>query len=410
MKAPDRLSFPDIEERPERNRKPYRVRWFLNGREHNRSFTKRQQADRFRSELIATAAAGSSWDSASGLPAAASRDATQLHEWARSYLAARWGDLEPNTRRTEAWTLTYMVERSATPLDAAKRRLLLNWLSGEAAELPAPLVQWSRGVPALEALDRAALSRLLTAMRLGVRGKELRGRPASRQVAAMRRCLEEAERQGKVDGLSWPPMARPSRTKKSKIRATPTPHARTVLGAADAEKLLAEMTGTFRTMTAVGLYAGLRPSEIVTLEAGDIDLEARHIHVRRAWTGTGRQWGEEEEDRGLTKTATERFVPITDILLPTLSGLPKSGPLFLSGGGKAPDLANWRRSLRGAAERAEIRVITPYECRHFFISHLARRIPIADAAAIAGNSPEVLVKTYVHPVEGATTDISKLFS
>ena len=223
----------------------------------------------------------------------------------------------------------------------------------------------------------------------------------------MRRCLNEAVRRGEVAVLDWPPAERASRTKKAKARQASS--TRTVMSLTNAAALLSSLSGTYRTMTAIALYAGLRPGEVVALEGSDVDLKHRLLHVRRAWNGSGAAWGSEDEDLGATKTSVERVVPIAKALLPYLADLP-AGPLFRTASGHRPTQSNWRRALRGAATRAGVPAPTPYECRHFFVSHLVRQVSIATAARLAGHSPEVLVKHYLHEVEGPTPDLANLFA
>ncbi len=404
MRLLDKVTGPHVGERTDRPG-VWRARWRVNGTPHNRDFPSETTAQDFAADVRRAVRNGANWDYRSGLPATAVRGDTPLHEWVRTYLADRWDSLTPNSRRTDAWTLTYMVERATAPLDQHGRRALLDWLIGT-HDLPNALTRWTRGVPSLGDLDRATLYRLEAAMRRGVGGQELAGRLASRQVATMRRCLNEAARRGEVAVLDWPPAKRASRTKKAKARQVSS--ARTVMSLTDAAALLRSLSGTYRTMTAIALYAGLRPGEVVALEGGDVDVEHRFLHVRRAWNGSGATWGDEDEDLGATKTCVQRVVPLTDALVAELGELP-TGPLFRTASGHRPTQSNWRRALRGAAKRAGVVAPTPYECRHFFVSHLVRRVPIATAARLAGHSPEVLVKHYLHEVDGPTPDISALF-
>ena len=405
MRLLDKVTGPHVGERTDRPG-TWRARWRVNGAPHSRDFPSETTAQDFAADLRRAVRNGANWDYRSGLPATALKGDALLHEWVRTYLADRWDSLTPNSRRTDAWTLTYMVERATGPLDQCGRRTLLEWLIGT-HDLPASLSRWARGVPTLRELDRAALYQLEAAMRRGVGGQELKGRLASRQVATMRRCLNEAVRRGEAAMFDWPPAERASRTKKAKARQTPI--TRTVMSLADAAALLSALAGSYRTMTAIALYAGLRPGEVVALEGGDVDLEHRLLHIRRAWNGSGAAWGDEDEDLGATKTCVERVVPLTDAIMAELGDLPE-GPLFRTASGHRPTQSNWRRALQGAAKRAGVVAPTPYECRHFFVSHLVRRVPIATAARLAGHSPEVLVKHYLHEVEGPAPDISTLFA
>ncbi len=407
MRLPDKLTGPHVNERTDRPG-TWRVRWRLNGAAHTRDFQDEETARDFTADIRRAARERVRFDRRTGLPATTSQSGVQLHEWVRTYLAERWDGLAQNTRRTDAWTLAYMVERATGPLNTTDRRALLDWLN-EGKVLSPAMERWLRDVPALGELDRAALFSLETAMRLGVGGKELKGRPAARQVATMKRCLNEAVRRGLVTSLDWPPHVRPSRTKKSKVAARKTATARTVMSVADARALMGELGERYRLMTAFALFAGLRPAEVVALEGADVERAAKRTAVRKAWNGSGPEWGDASEDIGPTKTAVDRFVPFTDDLVALLPDELPDGPLFRTPSGARPSEANWRRALRGAAKRAGVAPVTPYECRHFFISHLVLRVPIAKAASIAGHSPETLVAYYLHDVEGDTPDLSALF-
>ncbi len=294
MRLNDKVTSPHVGERTDRPG-VWRARWRVNGTPHSRDFPSETTAQDFAADLRRAVRNGSNWDYRSGLPATTVRGDTPLHNWVRTYLADRWDSLTPNSRRTDAWTLTYMVERATTPLDQHGRRALLDWLIGT-HDLPASLTRWTRGVPSLGELDRVTLYRLEAAMRRGVGGQELAGRLASRQAATMRRCLNEAVRRGEVAVLDWPPAERASRTKKAKARQASS--TRTVMSLTNAAALLSSLSGTYRTMTAIALYAGLRPGEVVALEGSDVDLKHRLLHVRRAWNGSGAAWGSEDEDPG----------------------------------------------------------------------------------------------------------------
>jgi integrase len=81
-----------------------------------------------------------------------------------------------------------------------------------------------------------------------------------------------------------------------------------------------------QTVLAVGIWAGLRPSEIAALQWQSVDLNTATITVRKAYV-----YGKEKPS---TKTGRERIVPFRDKLTPVLkawhaaNGSPESGWVF----------------------------------------------------------------------------------
>ena len=389
------VTVPGIDKRPDRP-KPWRVRWIVDGSFHTRSFRTRAEADRFRSTVVAAAGKDGGWDRLTGLPATRDRQKTPpVHEWAREYLAREWGRLVPHSRSSLTWSLARGLEVLTGELASAQRSALRDWLVGTAA-LPASLERWASSAPLLNELDRRALVRLEDGIIVGVNGERLaRG---SRELANFRRCLDEAARTGVVGDFDWPPV-RPQRRRKKELAAAKP--ARTVLSEAQAAALLAELTGTYRAMSATALYGGLRPGEVVALEGRDIEFARGLIHVHRAWNGAGHRYGGPDEDLGPTKTSTVRDVPLTSELAAILAevvAVVGDGPLFRTRSGKRPTQSNWWRALQRAGEKSGVGPVSPYDLRHYFVSHLVLRAPIAEAARIAGHTPAVLIDHYLHAV------------
>jgi integrase len=75
------------------------------------------------------------------------------------------------------------------------------------------------------------------------------------------------------------------------------------------ERLLAESRGWLRVAIALAALAGLRCGEVRALEVGDVDLEARRLHVRRAFSA---------EELADPKGRDERIVPLAPLLVAIL--------------------------------------------------------------------------------------------
>jgi integrase len=153
---------------------------------------------------------------------------------------------------------------------------------------------------------------------------------------------------------------------------------------------------TYRAMTAVAYYAGLRPSEVLALRAGSLDLPSDgwgRIHVTEAETG--------EPEPGEPKTGA-REVPIPPQLVEILTAwveersLSGNAFLFRTRHDNPPALSNWWRALRRATDKAGAPPMRIYDCRHAAATTWLRAgVPLGEVAKRMGHSVETLVSTYV---------------
>jgi site-specific recombinase XerD len=129
---------------------------------------------------------------------------------------------------------------------------------------------------------------------------------------------------------------------------------------AEVERLLAAMTSLkHKAMAMLAYGAGLRVSEILQLETGDIDAKRMVLHVRNA------------------KRGRERYVMLSPRLLSTLraywktAGVP--GPRLFIGSepGKPLDRAAVHKAFSKAARKAGIaQKLGPHVLRHSFATHM----------------------------------------
>jgi integrase len=132
----------------------------------------------------------------------------------------------------------------------------------------------------------------------------------------------------------------------------------------EAAALLAAVPDDDRAIWATAMYAGLRRGELMALRVESIDLKAGVIHVVRGWDA--------KEGEIATKGKNRRKVPIGSALREHLlahlmrSGR-RDGDLVF---GRTPTLPFAKLADRADAawESAELKRITPHECRHSFAS------------------------------------------
>jgi integrase len=132
----------------------------------------------------------------------------------------------------------------------------------------------------------------------------------------------------------------------------------------------------------LGLDAGLRRNEVLTLEWRDIDFERGFLHVQSRHT----------------KTQRSRNVPLCDRLKSELVALPNFGM-----NGKIFPFADFKRSWATALRVAGIGGLTFHDLRRTFVTRLSvKGVPLAVVGKLAGHS--TLATTQKHYI--STDDLS----
>jgi integrase len=143
-----------------------------------------------------------------------------------------------------------------------------------------------------------------------------------------------------------------------------------ILSVEQARTLLAKSSPDMLTYWAIGLFAGLRPSEIRKLDWSDVDLDAALITVRAS------------------KTGRKRFVKIADNLKAWLSP-------HRRGEGKVVAPANFRKSYPTDRAAAGLSDWPVNAMRHSFGSFwLAQHNDIPALSLQMGNSPDIVERHY----------------
>ena len=150
-------------------------------------------------------------------------------------------------------------------------------------------------------------------------------------------------------------------------------------------------------MTAVAYYAGLRPSEVVMVRVGSLDLPPSgwgRLHVTEADISF--------DEPGEPKTGP-RIVPIPPVLVGILgkwigdNGFVNDEQLlFRTRTGSMPRPSNWGRAWHRALASLGLPSLRVYDCRHAAATTWLRSgVPLGETARRLGHSVETLVSTYV---------------
>lgn len=187
--------------------------------------------------------------------------------------------------------------------------------------------------------------------------------------------------------------------RKVSIRNLPDPG--TMAAAIDAIASHQPASRTYKVMTAVAYYAGLRPSEVVMLRAKALELPTEgwgHLHVTEADIAF--------DQPGEPKTGP-RSVPIPPQLVDLLRGWLDAGGfsgddlLFRTRSGRRPTASNWSRAFQRALRDQDLPPLRIYDCRHAAATTwLAAGVPLGEVAKRMGHSVETLVSTYVGALHG----------
>ncbi|MCH7615985.1 MAG: site-specific integrase, partial [Nitrospinae bacterium] len=159
---------------------------------------------------------------------------------------------------------------------------------------------------------------------------------------------------------------------------------------------------TYATLLTLYPKTGVRPSEGLGLQPGDIDFVGKTLRVCRSIEVDGTL-----KDR--TKTETDRLVDLSDEMVATLRthcerlelelryrGTDEVPWLFPNEAGRPLDLAKVRKVFYKVLMRAGIHRHRVYDLRHTFASHLLNQgVPITYVAHQLGHSsPDVTLRWY----------------
>ena len=394
-------------------KKPWIVRITVEGREKGKAFRTRAEADRYRMLLLRAVEDGERFDVLLGEPMSwqpSLRD-KPIHEWARDWVAGEWPEWQPRTRASNLEGLSRfvpLVVRSDDVAPVVLRRYLQTTLAPGTEDLrDSQLEAWlERHCLPLVDLDRIVLGRVDDRLGLKLDGSFLAPSTARRFRVIARACVRGAVDAGALPTDPWPTRSR-NRAQRKVSRSRSAVNIRMLPGPDAMARAIAAIethqpgSATYRVMTAVAYYAGLRPSEVVMLRLRALDLEGPWGTIEVAEADVS------YDEPGMPKTGT-RLVPIPPVLVEILRGwiaknefTDPSQLLFRTRTGRRPTPSNWSRAWRRALEAVGERPMRVYDCRHAAATTwLQAGVPLGETARRLGHSVETLVSTYVGALDG----------
>ena len=388
---------------------PWVVRYTIDGRHRSKSFRTRAEADRYRSLLLQAVQAGGRFDETTGEPESWQMPLRDLrvHEWSRRWLAEQWQEWQPRTRTSAteglARFVTIAVEHGAKTPDGLRVYLYSALSPDSEGGREAQYEKWlAKNCLTLGELDRERIADIDRRLTLKLDGSPMAANTANRIRIIARASVQSAIDAGAVPADAWPQRSKSrarrkvARTKRSvDVRSLPSPHA--MAEAIDAIVTQQPGSKTYRVMTAVAYYAGLRPSEVVMLRVRSAELPAE---------GWGRLDVTEADisfdEPGEPKTGP-RSVPIPPVLVAMLREWGEQNDitspdqlLFRTRNDTRPSGSNWARAWHRALESVGQPPLRVYDCRHAAATTWLRAgMPLGETARRLGHSVETLVSTYV---------------
>ncbi|MEO3829907.1 tyrosine-type recombinase/integrase [Actinomadura sp. B10D3] len=420
-------------------RRPFGVRWLVDGQEKSEWFVTKTLAEHYRSELVQAARRGEPFDTVTGLPESMLRThkTGSWYDHARAYVARQWPGSAAKTRATVADCLAsvtrgLVVDERGAPSAEVLHRALATWAFNrhrmERQEPPPEITNalaWlaKKSVPLAHMGDPQVLRRGLDAMAVNLDGKTAAAKSIKRRHSVFRSCLDHAVelKVFPVNPLNEVRWELPKTVVQVDPRQVPNPdQARALLAAVPviAPRVGQHLLGFFACL----YFAGLRPSEAVALTLDDCELPATgwgRLLLAGSSPAAGKQWtddGQYHQPRSLKARAqgVKRPVPACPELVAILRahvdqfGAADDGRLFRSQRGNrlAPVSYEsvWRRARKHvltAAQLATPLAERPYDLRHACLSlWLNGGVPAVNVAARAGHSVAMLQSTYAHCIDG----------
>ena len=404
-----------------RDKRRFKVRWRVNGRDRKRTFKTKAEAERFRTRLRHASIEGEPFDLASGLPTSWTDSQESWWTWSRTWLGLKWPGWSGNTRRSGVESLVaitpHMVRRggAAPPTGLAKWLRETGYVTGAEIDPADPIARWlERNSVLLAELNAPLLEDVLTAATTKRDGSASATEVIRRRRNMLNSALKMAVRR---DHLQANPMDKvewrvPDRT--ISVDITTVPSFRDI-------KELVEFT--LATPTAAARYgalfacvglAGLRPSEAMGLRVDNLSMPEEGwgtAVLRGATTAPGERYSDGpgvHEDKQLKQRAVgeTRSVPLPPHLLSYLREHmsrfpPVGGRVFTTSTGRAMTTTSysdaWKRARANQWPDGDsvLSGVTLYDLRHSAATLMLRSgVVPAEVARRLGHSVDVLMRTY----------------
>lgn len=404
-----------------KDKRRYRLKWRVDGRDFSRSFKVKAQGDRFRSELLVAVGDGTRFDPATGRPLPWVRSEATWWTWSREWLGLKWPRWAGKTRSSAVESLVSVTPHLARPGAPDPPDNLKIWLRNvgllpqtKPADLEGPELAWlDRWSVPLAELEPSILEATMNAATTKRDGKAVAATVARRRRNSLKTVLTAAVRRGLIvsnpmDRMEW---EMPKHSLEVDVSTVPS-----IADIDEIVEVVSELStggARYAAFFAVVGLAGLRPSEAAALDVVDLDLPSSGwgtARLRGAITNPGSRYtsnGGIREAKGLKHRAegSTREVPLPPDLVGRLRRHVKawpseSGKVFTNVEGQPVTAENygpvWGRARKKLwPEGSPLAKTTVYDLRHTAATTMLRAgVMPSEVARRLGHSVDVLMRVY----------------
>ena len=400
------------------DKRRYRVKWRVDGRDKTRSFGTKAQAERLKARLQMAVADGEEFDFATGEPVSWVKQDKAWWEWSQEWLDLKWPQWSGHSRRSAAESLVAITPLMAREGAPPPPEGVAIWLRKHGYRLgatdreraPGWLLRWS--VPLVE-IETTQLERVLAAVTT-----KQDGAPVARDVARRRRTTLNAVLSAAVrrDLIDHNPLAKSEwklPTRNIAVDISTVPSYEDVVEIVDHVAGLTSDGARYAAVFASVGIAGMRPSEAIGLQVADLELPSDGwglAVLRGASTSPGTRFtsnGAVVEDKELKQRPPDatRDVPLAPDLVKRLRSHlerwpPVNGRVFTNAAGRTPTSTNYgpvwvRARSKLWPEEHRLEKTTVYDLRHSAATMMLRAgVPPAEVARRLGHSVDILMRVY----------------
>lgn len=402
-----------------KDKRRYKVRWRIDGRDRMRRFKTKTEAERFRSQLQVAAVEGAIFDLETGFPKSWASSSESWWTWSLQWLTLKWPDWAGHSRRSAVEALVSITPSLVKSSAPAPPDQLNSWLwnmgfqPGAEHQACAELAWLDRWSLPMSDVTPAVLE---VALRTATTRRD--GQPTAASVTQRRRNLissvfksavrREVIDRNPVDRVEW---KSPKQSSEVDVSVLPS--------LADVDEIVRQIWeipsagSRFAVFFAAMGFCGLRPSEAADLSLVDVELPAEGwgtAQLRGAAPAPGTKFtndGDTRQRKGLKHRPVKavRPVPLPPQLVqwirlhverwPTDNGL-----IFTNNAGRSVTAENygkvWNREKAKLWPPGHLLANTdPYDLRHTAATAMLRaHVPLPEVARRLGHSVEVLLRVY----------------
>ena len=437
--APHKVNVPSLRKRTNRDGKArWQVRWALDetGVYHARTFATKTAADRFVRGLHNAVDEGRRFGVDTGEPHVDSpaAETPTVGELAAAYLRERWSGWQPRTRKSAAESLARIVRIARRSDEGQPEGFNDAWIANrylhpdadpggydaDDRARAAHLEEFSYRFD--EITERTNLHLLFEELGRCIDGTRLAAETARRHRKTARSLYRYAAELGVIEPVTWPTTNGSKADRTERVNLDALPDFAAVLAAIDAygaiDHFQATPAANRHTAMLIGLYLGLRPSEICALQKDDLNLPDDGgwgtCVVARTLSGTGDQqrWADERDAGHAAPKTRGRSVPIPPPLVAHLKAWIDQPPtdanrdtdlVVCNRRGGALEARHITGPLRDACTEAGLGRVTAYTLRHLSVrTCLGAGMSLAETAARHGHDVDTMLRFYTGTVLGET--------